>query len=292
VSKVFYSPDYSEGSFDTVAKAADLAADLIANPILGVEIVAPDIIDPIRLPHSRAYVEAVLTGKPKRLAESAGVADWSPALRDSVMASTSGMVAAAEAAWSDGVAGSLSAGLHHARWDMGGGFCTFNGIAAAARAFHRLGARHVLVIDFDAHHGGGTHDILFADRGVSSVDVAVDSFDNYRATFGWHTVTVRHAHRYMHEIERALAVGRLSGRTRVDAVVYNAGVDPWEHDAIGGMRGITAEMLRERDALVFDTFKGRAPVAWALAGGYSVGKTSSTTDVVSLHRQTVEESAR
>ncbi len=43
------------------------------------------------------------------------------------------------------------------------GFCIFNNAAAAAMELTRLGLR-TLVLDFDAHHGNGTQDILWFER--------------------------------------------------------------------------------------------------------------------------------
>ena len=57
-------------------------------------------------------------------------------------------------------AGALSSGLHHASTERGNGFCTFNGLALAARALMDGGANHVLILDLDAHCEGGTYEIV------------------------------------------------------------------------------------------------------------------------------------
>ena len=63
-------------------------------------------------------------------------------------ASNGGAVAAAlEAFETKRNAGSLSSGLHHATRALGSGFCTFNGLALAARAVIDAGAKRVLVVD-------------------------------------------------------------------------------------------------------------------------------------------------
>ncbi len=59
---------------------------------------------------------------------------------------------------------------HHAEPDRAMGFCLFNNVAlAAALAIAELGARRVLILDWDVHHGNGTAeafrrraDVLFA----------------------------------------------------------------------------------------------------------------------------------
>jgi len=50
---------------------------------------------------------------------------------------------------------------HHAERDRAMGFCLFNNTAIAAElAIAELGARRVLVIDWDVHHGNGTAEIF------------------------------------------------------------------------------------------------------------------------------------
>jgi acetoin utilization deacetylase AcuC-like enzyme len=74
-------------------------------------------------------------------------------------------------------------------------------------------------------------------------------------------------------------------------VIYNAGMDPFEDCMTGGLAGITFEMLREREQLVFSTFRKQSvPIAFALAGGY-VGCSLSQERLVNLHRLTIEAAA-
>jgi acetoin utilization deacetylase AcuC-like enzyme len=56
---------------------------------------------------------------------------------------------------------------HHARRDTTSGFCVFNHVAVAARhALDALGVQRVFVLDWDVHHGDGTHDIFRASDAV------------------------------------------------------------------------------------------------------------------------------
>jgi len=64
---------------------------------------------------------------------------------------------------------------HHARREMGMGFCLFANIAIAiewARATH--GVRRVAVIDYDVHHGNGTQSIFYDDPDVLAVSLHQD----------------------------------------------------------------------------------------------------------------------
>lgn len=56
---------------------------------------------------------------------------------------------------------------HHAEPDRGMGFCIFNNVAVAARAYQAAHGGRVLVVDFDYHHGNGTEAV--AGDGLSYV---------------------------------------------------------------------------------------------------------------------------
>ncbi len=58
------------------------------------------------------------------------------------------------------------------------GFCIFNNAAYAAKIAEELVGR-VLVIDFDAHHGNGTQEILWNDDKVVHIDL------HEREVFPW-----------------------------------------------------------------------------------------------------------
>ena len=84
---------------------------------------------------------------------------------DAAMHSAGGSVRAVEALLS-GEAEITFCGLrppgHHAEAARAMGFCLFNNVAIAARrALDGLGAKRVLVLDWDVHHGNGTNDIFY-----------------------------------------------------------------------------------------------------------------------------------
>jgi acetoin utilization deacetylase AcuC-like enzyme len=52
---------------------------------------------------------------------------------------------------------------HHALRDQAMGFCLFNNVALMAERARQLGARRVMILDWDVHHANGTQE-AFADR--------------------------------------------------------------------------------------------------------------------------------
>ncbi len=287
--RLFYSDDYVRAahSFDTVRKAQWVASSLESDPILGVELAvpAPATQRDLEAVHDPEYVAAVRTGHPQDRAESQGFA-WDPGIWNAVCASTGGTVAAARAALQDGVSGSLSSGLHHARRDRGAGFCTFNGLALAAQAATQATRGSVLIVDLDAHCGGGTASLISGADRVRQADVAVSAFDRYTPTPGrGDLVIVRSADLYLDAVRRTLAA--FTDAAGYELVLYNAGMDPFEGCDVGGLAGITEQVLAERERMVFGwTAKHGWPVAFVLAGGY-VGPDLSRETLIRLHRQTI-----
>src|SRR5262245_17420809 len=242
--RVFYSPDYVAAghAFDTTRKAQWIADSITPTPSIELVAPAPLTRDQVEAVHDPAYVRAIETGEPRHVAESQGFR-WDRALWQAVLASNGGVVAAARAAMEDGVAGSLSSGLHHARRDTGQGFCTFNGLAIAAKSALAAGARAVLIVDLDAHCGGGTASLIAGDARIRQIDVSVSSVDTYAGTDQCRLAMAREASEYLPSVRRMLASVDGDG---FDLCLYNAGMDPYENCAIGGLAGITQDMLAER----------------------------------------------
>jgi acetoin utilization deacetylase AcuC-like enzyme len=237
--------------------------------------------------HSADYVQAVRTGTPRALAQSQGFT-WDPALWTAACSSTGGVIAAAFAALQDGVAGSLSSGLHHAERHQGKGFCTFNGLVVAALALVRSGLRSVLILDLDAHCGGGTHSLVADHSSIWQMDVSVAPFDSYSPR-GRNTLdVVEQPENYLRVIADRL---RDIKAPLPDLCLYNAGMDPCELCDVGGLAGITSAILQERETLVFDWGRSQGtPIAFVLAGGY-VGDRLDEEGLIALHRLTIAAAA-
>lgn len=302
-TEVFFREAYNDTGieFDTTRKADWVAKSLVQQPIDGVTIVAPSAEHHaaterwLERVHDAEYLEALVTGTPSELAESNGIG-WDERLLGAVTASTAGVYAAVLSALaSGGATGSLSSGLHHARFEKGRGYCTVNGVALGALvAAEELDGARVLVLDLDAHGGGGTASLLDRhDRAgsIRQVDVAVSTFDG---DYPIGPERVRRIVRarpdeahdtYLDAVREVLAA---EADNEYGLVLYNAGMDP--HEGAGGMKGITTATLVERERIVFEWAAERGlPIAFTLAGGYLYGV--SKPELVDLHRVTITEAA-
>jgi acetoin utilization deacetylase AcuC-like enzyme len=289
---VYYNPAYAAAgySFPTTRKARWIANSLKANPIYGITLKRPAPITEkmLRTVHDSEYIRAVRTGEPRGLAQSQGFY-WDAGLWSMVLASNGGVVSAALLALQEGVAGSLSSGLHHARRDSGCGFCTFNGLALAAAAVQDAGAGDVLILDFDAHCGGGTHELIADNPHIWQVDVSVSPCDWYEPSERTTLDVVKDSCDYLPTI-----VDRLCGLRGLHfgLCLYNAGMDPHEDDSCGGLMGITDQVIRDREGIVFDWCREQGvPIAFVLAGGYT-GRKMDEAKLVGLHRLTLSAAVK
>ncbi|MFZ4431663.1 MAG: hypothetical protein ACOYOQ_00550 [Microthrixaceae bacterium] len=275
---VYYSADYTAAkyAFDTTRKSAAVAR--LIEPLVDLRV--PDVTDfDLTRIHDPSYVRAVQTGTPEMLASSQGF-NWDPGIFTMARAHVNGLISAVADVLDPTTtvrrAGSLSSGLHHAERMFGNGFCTFNGLAAAATyALEDMGAERVLVLDFDAHCGGGTMDIMGGVPGFVQWDISVSPYDGYTPT-GEHRQWMSKGGSYIPDVVDMLADLRYE---KFDLIVYNAGVDPINC-------GVSAREVFLREALVSDLI-GDTPAIFALAGGYTWNVTMG--ELAGLHEATVRE---
>jgi acetoin utilization deacetylase AcuC-like enzyme len=127
--------------------------------------------DELALCHSREYIQLaereILEGHHEL---STGDTIVSPKSLDAALRATGQALNAVDAIIEKRISNAISIGRppgHHATPVRGMGFCIFNTIAIAARyAQHKHGAGHVLIADWDVHHGNGTQDIFYTDGTV------------------------------------------------------------------------------------------------------------------------------
>jgi acetoin utilization deacetylase AcuC-like enzyme len=285
---VYWNQNYtaSEFAFDTTRKSGHIAEAILAG---GADVA---LIDPepftvratelIRSVHDREYVAAVTNGSPDDLATSQGF-EWDPDIVTMAVAHSAGLVAGVTDVLSGTgrVAGSLSSGLHHARAGRGAGYCTFNGLAVAARAALDLGAERILVLDLDAHCGGGTRSMTDPES-VVQVDVSTIRYDRWMPS-GDDALLFADRMDYLEQVDAALGLADQAGL--FDLVLYNTGMDPVTDSHV------SAEDITIREQRVADWAGGHNyPLVFALAGGYT-NDSVSMGELVDLHLVTVESFA-
>lgn len=240
------------------------------------EPTATDITDRLRRLHDPKYVDAFLKGE-EPLA-SAQNFNWTPEIRDGVLAINAGQLHAAEMALEHGIAANIAQGFHHAGYRSGCGYCTFNGLAMVAQEHPD---KRIFVLDCDQHEGNGTQEfterldnlrqatIFGSHMGGLDTERSVQ-FKLGRVTDDWPA--------YEHALLSAFA---LIEAWSPDLVIYQAGVDPHIDDPMGTL-DMTTDQLRRRDRMVFDhLLKQGIPVLFVLAGGYQKMK-----PLVKLHENT------
>lgn len=300
---IYYNDNYvasPHGTITTTRKSMLIAEQV--RGVAGLQLADPAVTVPrgvveqfVAKLHAKEYLDALRSGAPSELAGSSTLT-WGPTTYDFALAHSHGVVAAIAAVLAgEKRAGTLSSGLHHARPDGGFGYCTLNGLAVGA-AYAMTKGRRVVIVDFDAHFGGGTFAHLenlngsrgFADDGGAKtiqVDVSVSLFDSYTTEAPHHRELVACAFspdkQYLEAIERALVhAERVSGIDTV--VIYNAGVDPVNCAHFDE----PFATMKARDAMVSD-WVGRRPAIFTLAGGYTTG--FSMDDILRLHMATITQ---
>ena len=280
--KVFYDEGYvaADHHYETTRKSAQIADAIRGGRVPGVTLAEPSAhLDAaergISIVHDAAYVTALRTGEPEWLAEGSGFA-WDPGIWTMAAHSTAGVLASVEEALDNGMSGSLSSGLHHARPGGGEGNCTVNGLAVAARHATDLVGGPVVILDVDAHCGGGTIECLDGVTGVLHLDLSTSSFDCYEPMGDDRLVLVGRTddEAYLGELDLML------GRIPADAglVLVNAGMDPHP--------GLAVATLVERERRIASSLSERGlPATFVLAGGYLHGITEE--QLVDLHLLTV-----
>ena len=218
--------------------------------------------------HNPAYVEAVRTGSPRGLAESQGFR-WSPDFAESVARIWSGHLLACQVARDAGLALHPVSGAHHADYHRGAAYCTFNYLVGAARAMAADMGRPVAIIDLDAHPGDGTFRLAGDEPAIALFDIAAGRWFDAPRTDRIEYHAVNDADEYRAALDRLAA---FLDRVRPGFVQYQAGMDPFEDDPVGGITGVTAAILEARDRFVIEAVRSRGiPLLVNLAGGYVRG---------------------
>ncbi len=168
---------------------------------------------------------------------------------------------------------------HHAESERAMGFCLFNNVAVAARAALSAGARRILIVDWDVHHGNGTQNTFWNEPDV--LYFSIHQFPFYPGTGGVHEIgSARAAGRnvnvpwpggmrdadYIAAFDRVLLP--IANRFVPDLVLVSCGFDAARGDLLGEMQ-VTPEGYAAMTERL--THLARGKVVLSLEGGYEPG---------------------
>lgn len=280
--KIYGDPRYwsTKVGHETTHKAMKIAERVEQQ---GGALTAPPLAtkEQLLLAHTSQYVASVLTGTPKGSDVRNGIGGWDAQFPVSRRASTGGVIAATLGALQTGQNEvTLSSGIHHARRNTGAGFCTFNGLVIAAKLATAASTGRVVILDLDAHGGGGTAAGIAGLPRIEQMDVTVCPYDTYKDIPNA-TLILANGTNYLQAVRHALDNIDPEG---VAVLIYNAGMDP--HEKAGGVTGITTDVIERRENMVYGwAYQHNIPVAATMAGGYTVG--CDEDELVDLHMITI-----
>lgn len=280
---VFYRPEQSSDAAESFSPSASkpklVIEDWLSHPEIApytqIESFAPATDELLSSAHNANYVRGIFSGEIPN-----GFGSTNREIANSLRYTVGSIVAATQhvletkSTSTFRVAVSPTSGFHHAEYDCSNAFCTFNGLMVAAIRAHTLGlAKRILILDMDQHYGNGTDDIIKR--------LAIGYVDHITAGKPYE------------DASQALQCADLSANKgirekRYDLVLYQAGADIHIDDPLGGL--LTTEQMIMRDQLVF---RGCAtygiPIVWNLAGGYQRDADDGISQVLALHRHTMQQ---
>lgn len=228
----------------------------------------------IQLVHCKDYTAAFLEGRlPAAMKRRIGFGDCvnDQELIDRTLVEVSGTLLTAQLALKHGMAVNTAGGTHHAFRSSGSGFCILNDIAITIEWLLAAGCiKKALVVDLDVHQGDGTASIFHARDEVFTFSMHAQN--NFPARKQKSTLDIglpdgTGDDEYIHALSEQLP--EVLRKFQPDVVLYDAGVDVHQGDALGKLN-LTDEGIFRRDLLVLDTCFGHdIPVAGLVGGGYA-----------------------
>jgi acetoin utilization deacetylase AcuC-like enzyme len=172
---------------------------------------------------------------------------------------------------------------HHALPDRAMGFCLFNTVAIGAQHVRRrYGAKRVLIMDWDVHHGNGTQELFYRDPSV--LYLSTHQYPYYPGTGAAGEVGAGAGEGFTVNIPLPAGCGdeeylRLfrdivaptAEKFAPDWILVSAGFDPHQRDPLGGMN-VTEAGFAAMASLLVDLAERHAGgrIALLLEGGYDL----------------------
>jgi acetoin utilization deacetylase AcuC-like enzyme len=177
---------------------------------------------------------------------------------------------------------------HHAEPEAAMGFCIFNNVAIAARVAIEQGLQHIMIVDFDAHHGNGTQAAFWQEERVSYFSTHQENI--YPGSGGMQDAPHARARivnlplpAYSGDQAFALLTAQvlipLARKRQPDMLFVSAGFDSHWDDPLTSL-GLTTrgfyDLAKSLVELAESCCQGR--IVFVLEGGYNPGKVASGVD--------------
>jgi histone deacetylase 11 len=213
---------------------------------------------------------------------------------DPFQAAVGGTVLAARGAVEHGFGVNLGGGYHHARPQMGHGFCIYNDVALAIHTLREEGLTGpILIVDTDAHQGDGSHAFFAEDPTVFSFSMHQGDIFPIPKLGGNLDVPLRAGtddDAFLWALEQRLP--DLLDQLEPVLVVHVAGADVLVDDPLANF-ALSPRGLVNRDVFVARTVRERGiPLLHLLAGGYgpsaAMSQEASVAAMLELLRDGIE----
>jgi acetoin utilization deacetylase AcuC-like enzyme len=172
---------------------------------------------------------------------------------------------------------------HHAEYDHAMGFCLFNNIALGAEyAMRRAGAKRVLVVDWDLHHGNGTQNCFY--HSPDCLYFSTHQYPYYPGSGALEQAGAGEGEGFTVNVPLYAGAGDdvyasvfntllkpVAMEFRPDIILVSAGFDTYRNDPLGGMAVSIygfAYMARVLLEIASECCGGR--ILFSLEGGYDL----------------------
>ena len=237
----------------------------------------------------RKYVDSFIAGRlSNKEKREIGLQPWNDQIVNRTRYIMGGSLGALKSAInSNGIAGNMAGGTHHAYHSKGSGYCIFNDLAICARVAKRdyKTVNNVLIIDLDVHQGDGTASIFSNDDSVFTFSMHCESNFPLKKMVSDLDVPLKKGMRdeeYLNILN--VNLDRLS-QIPSDIIFFQAGVDVLDSDGLGHL-SISKSGLIKRNKMVLDFAKRQnLPLVIFMGGGYSKPIEHTVDAFVDLFKQ-------
>ena len=292
--ELFYHPIYTDGIDERSRFPKErykLTKKILDKSKSNIRFIKPIMaaIEDIYIAHERKYVDSFIAGRlSNKEKREIGLQPWNDQIVNRTRYIMGGSLGALKSAIaSNGIAGNMAGGTHHAHYSEGSGYCIFNDLAICARVAKRdyKTVNNVLIIDLDVHQGDGTASIFSNDDSVFTFSMHCESNFPLKKMVSDLDVPLEKGMRdeeYLNILN--VNLDRLS-QIPSDIIFFQAGVDVLDADGLGHL-SISKNGLIKRNKMVLDFAKRQnLPLVIYMGGGYSKPIEHTVDAFVDLFKQ-------